>query len=242
MLVSSRNNEGSPAGDGWEFEKYGRYLYYSGGDELPKVIFYNNRKYFRFMDRIYCPAPVYELSPSAVVELCRLRLHLRHEIIDEAVYESVVRKMLSVGLNLQHRQRCRHILDFGCGDGRSLDYINEIFPDSQLFGADIAEYSTSSASKNYVRIVNVDPFGALPFETDFFDVIFAFFVFHFSIPKSGIFELRRVISSRGIIVGNCYGDYIDQYRGLFQDCGFRLFDTTTISGIAGHVIDVWISK
>lgn len=71
----------------------------------------------------------------------------------------------------------RHILDFGCGIGRSIRFFQENFPSAHISGCDISEKSLSIAAKTYPNITlykNEDLFTS----TNRFDLIFLSGVLH----------------------------------------------------------------
>jgi SAM-dependent methyltransferase len=80
-----------------------------------------------------------------------------------------------------------HILNFGCGIGKSEPILRKYFPAASIVGADVSEESLSIARKNNARLENIrwevlSEHGPIPFG-DTFDLIFIANVFH-HIPHS----------------------------------------------------------
>ena len=68
------------------------------------------------------------------------------------------------------------ILDFGCGAGRSLPYLEQYFPDAELFGYDLSSASLEIAAARTPKAKLYSDWGNI--STMRFDVIIAANVFH----------------------------------------------------------------
>jgi len=94
----------------------------------------------------------------------------------------------------------RKILEYGCGIGRNLKFLNEKFPDAVLFGCDLSEKSLEIAARNNPRVSFFFPAENGP--SDEFDLIFVSCVFHHIPPDLRELVLRglyRMISDDGEI-------------------------------------------
>jgi ubiquinone/menaquinone biosynthesis C-methylase UbiE len=99
------------------------------------------------------------------------------------------------------------ILDFGCGNGRLAKFLENNY--QELVGVDISQKLIDAASEKYsnekTKFIKVDLFAErLPFEDDYFDVIFSIAVFH-HFPSKGYQlqmakELYRVLRPGGKLV------------------------------------------
>ncbi|MCJ7833617.1 MAG: class I SAM-dependent methyltransferase [Deltaproteobacteria bacterium] len=122
----------------------------------------------------------------------------------------------------------KRILEIGVGGegGIILSLKNE----NRVYGIDVS----SSAQKNCERLglkidlVNVDTQG-VPFENDYFDIVFAFEVFeHFANPQFVVEEIRRVLKNNGNFLLSTPNPFIHHwprlfYPGLFEEQAFREF-------------------
>lgn len=68
----------------------------------PRVLEIEGQLWHRFMDKIFCPAPVAELSAQLVSELCELRLALADSLIDRSVHHGVVSVANFPGISRLH--------------------------------------------------------------------------------------------------------------------------------------------
>lgn len=98
----------------------------------------------------------------------------------------------------------KKILDFGCGIGNSLPVLAELFPKSEVIGADVSSASLEMASELTDEKVSLlkleDP--PYPIKDETFDLILVSCVFH-HIPHekhaSIIAELYRTLSPNGLL-------------------------------------------
>lgn len=115
----------------------------------------------------------------------------------------------------------RHILDYGCGAGRSLPYLRESFPDAQIWGFDVSEQSIEQAahrmpdahlSAHWGHIANTQ-----------FDLIIAANVFH-HIPveerQTALDNCRQVLATKGSIYVFEHNPFNPVTRHVFENCPF----------------------
>ncbi len=93
-------------------------------------------------------------------------------------------------------------LDFGCGDGNSSNHFNKLMPQSNYYGIDVSEKSIEVANARKSESNSFTHFNGyiIPFENDFFDVIFAANVFHhihFDLHENLFKEIHRVLKKGG---------------------------------------------
>lgn len=86
---------------------------------------------------------------------------------------------------LLKKRNIKTILDFGCGVGRSLRYLANYFPNSELFGCDVADDELQIAKKTfptarYFNNSNIEDFYNM---NEGFDLIFTACVMHHIDPK-----------------------------------------------------------
>jgi len=94
------------------------------------------------------------------------------------------------------------MLDFGCGDGNSVKYMREFFPNASLFGTDVSEKSVEEAKEKKISNARFVPYDgeALPYDDNSMDVIFTSMVFHhisFDRHDALLDEIKRVLNPNG---------------------------------------------
>jgi SAM-dependent methyltransferase len=105
-------------------------------------------------------------------------------------------------INSENQNKSIKFLDFGCGDGNSAKHCNQLMPQSNYFGIDVSEKSIEVAntkSSNTNNFTHFDGYN-IPYENDFFDVVFAANVFHhihFELHLNLFKEIYRVLKKGG---------------------------------------------
>lgn len=94
------------------------------------------------------------------------------------------------------------MLDFGCGDGNSVRYMREYFPNSKLYGTDVSTLSIDEAEAKNIPGAQFKPYDGqtLPFENNSFDLIFTSMVFHhinFDLHQGVLNEIFRILRPGG---------------------------------------------
>jgi len=94
------------------------------------------------------------------------------------------------------------ILDLGCGDGLSLSFFRQVFPNAELHGIDVSEQSVRIAAGRGVANATFRVYDGqtIPFHKERFDLVFVSQVFHHVPPKlrAGLLqEIFRVLSPAG---------------------------------------------
>lgn len=117
------------------------------------------------------------------------------------------------------------ILDYGCGIGSSLPYFLKYFPAADINCIDVSEKSLEIARESHPEHTNFLSFDGtnLPFEDEFFDVVFAAGVFH-HIPWSEhtkkLQEWRRVLKPGGVAIVFEHNPYNPMTRHAVASCPF----------------------
>jgi SAM-dependent methyltransferase len=194
---------------------------------------------YRFMDVIYLPVRPYRLDPSAVKELCELRLRMLPSISDELLRSRVALTLAKVVRLLS--SPAPMIIDFGTGSAKMLDILRPDWSDARLCGVDMSLASLASAP-SWAAVVLAAPEGPLPVKTGSVDIITALFVFHFRLPDVVRQELRRILRKPGFLIGNIYGEDTASYELDMTAVGWKLCQSTAVAGASGHRIDAWHSN
>lgn len=95
------------------------------------------------------------------------------------------------------------ILDFGCGIGSSIKYLNKYFQGSEIIGVDVSNNSLEMARKFYKNQFFIFNNGFVEDNQSKFDVIFVSCVFHHINSEehnSVLLALYKMLSKDGIIV------------------------------------------
>ncbi len=118
-----------------------------------------------------------------------------------------------------------NILDFGCGDGNSLFYLREYFPNAYLTGVDISEKCLIKAINKGISNSRFVSFNGhtLPFNNNEFDVIFASMVFHhidFDLHEKIMCEIKRVLNKDGRFYNFEHNPFNPITRKIVCNCEF----------------------
>lgn len=113
------------------------------------------------------------------------------------------------------------VLDFGCGEGRSLPYLAKHFPDSEIWGYDVSPASLDAALHRAPWAHLFSDWGSLGDVR--FDAIIAANVFH-HIPAnqrlSALTTCRAALSGRGQMFVFEHNPYNPLTRWIFERCPF----------------------
>ena len=117
------------------------------------------------------------------------------------------------GLLKQHIKLQRlNILDWGCGPGRIIRHLSKfVEEDCKLFGTDYNKKSIEWCAQNIpsVSFYNNSMEAVLPYENDFFDVIYGLSVFTHLSEMLHLYwykELMRVLKTGGVFLFTTQGD------------------------------------
>lgn len=119
------------------------------------------------------------------------------------------------------RAKPARILDFGCGAGRSLPYLEQYFPDAELYGYDLSPASLEVAAKRTPRArLFADWRGIAAMR---FDAIVAANVFHHIPPaqhRQALAQCREVLAENGQMFLFEHNPYNPATRWIFERCPF----------------------
>jgi len=99
----------------------------------------------------------------------------------------------------------RTILDFGCGIGKSIFYMDKYFPSAYISGVDVSKKSIEKAAKSdfakseRIELKSYDGI-KLPYQDETFEVVFTSMVFHhisFELHNNLLSDIRRVLRPNG---------------------------------------------
>lgn len=115
----------------------------------------------------------------------------------------------------------RRILDFGCGAGRSLPYLAEYFPDTELWGYDVSSASLRVATQHVPNAHLFSDWGAVA--DIHFDVILAANVFH-HIPlpqrQHALTRCQQSLTESGQMFLFEHNPFNPVTRWIFERCPF----------------------
>jgi cyclopropane fatty-acyl-phospholipid synthase-like methyltransferase len=117
--------------------------------------------------------------------------------------------------------RPARILDFGCGVGRSLPYIEKYFPDAQLFGYDLSSASLEIAANRTPHAKLFSDWGNIAALR--FDAIVAANVFHHIPPaerREALTQCRLVLADGGQLFLFEHNPFNPATRWIFERCPF----------------------
>ena len=113
------------------------------------------------------------------------------------------------------------ILDFGCGAGRSLPYLEQYFPDAELYGYDVSPASLETAGIRTPRAKLFSDWNDIAAMR--FDAIVAANVFH-HIPlakrREALTQCRRVLAEDGQMFLFEHNPFNPLTRWIFERCPF----------------------
>ena len=119
----------------------------------------------------------------------------------------------------------RHILDFGCGNGKATRFLKEVFPKAELWGCDISEKIIHIAKKSHpdVNFFVMKKPEDLDSYTEMFDLIFISCVMHHIRPQERlpwVKSLRKALLPEGKIAIFEHNPYNPVTRYCVATCEF----------------------
>ena len=94
------------------------------------------------------------------------------------------------------------VLDFGCGNGRSIDFFKTCMPETNWIGVDIEESPEVAARKRGDGEFHSYDGQNLPFADNSFDLIYSNQVLeHVRYPEQVLAEIARILSDDGLFIG-----------------------------------------
>lgn len=143
--------------------------------------------------------------------------------------DSVLRAHVVAGLT------AKQVLDFGCGDGRSINVFREILPDAKWTGVDIASSpEVDLRRRTDGEFVTYEGF-ELPFEDGSFDLVFSHQVLeHVRKPELALSEVARVLRPGGLFIGQT--SQFEPYHS-YSLWNFTVYGFKRIAEDAGLLLD-----
>jgi len=117
--------------------------------------------------------------------------------------------------------RLERILDFGCGAGRSLPYLEKYFPESELYGYDLSPASLEIAAKHTPRAKLFSDWREIKGLR--FDAIVAANVFHHILLEmrgEALSQCRLILAEGGQMFLFEHNPYNPLTRWIFERCPF----------------------
>lgn len=161
------------------------------------------------------------------------------ELLSAVVPEDHCRQVTAPGV-LEARLKTgiepRKVLDFGCGDGRSIDLFKRLLPNADWTGVDIEDSpEVKTRVRDDGRFVTYDGEN-LPFADKAFDLVYSYQVLeHVRKPEVVLKEVARVMTPDGLFIGQtsqfeAYHSYslwnftVYGFKRIMEDAGFKLLE------------------
>lgn len=122
------------------------------------------------------------------------------------------------------------ILDLGCGDGNSIRYFSEYFPNANLIGLDVSSESIKNAIQKKISNSTFSVYNGstIPYSSESFDIVFLAGVIH-HIPINDrlnlIKETYRILKKNGRLYIFEHNPYNPITNKIVRDC---IFDADAI--------------
>lgn len=175
---------------------------------LEDIIIYNDKQYYRYMNKIYIPNPPCDLDDTDVSSLSKIRILLNGDVIDYGYTESIINYLI----DKSELKDGEEILDFGCGGGILADVILKTKRKLKgITGLDLCSFAVHAANNMYkekLSMGNAFLFGkddSIDKDDSSIDAIISSFVMHFNVSPVQIEELYRVLKKGKKFV---YNDYV----------------------------------
>lgn len=153
------------------------------------------------------------------------QIHNENIKITGADSEYFARYKIEIVAKLPGIEQVQHILDFGCGDGISLKFFNELLPNRALAGIDVSEESIAEAKKRNLSNATLKSFDGfhVPFDDNTFDLVFVANVYHHidhSKHQQVSAEILRVLKPGCRFVMFEHNPYNPVTQKIVKDCVF----------------------
>jgi ubiquinone/menaquinone biosynthesis C-methylase UbiE len=147
-------------------------------------------------------------------------------------------------LELKNHNDEIRILDLGCGDGNSIKYFRSYFPNSKIYGADVSSKSIEVAKSKNISDVQLNLFDGknIPYQANFFDIIFLAGVLH-HVPENQrtplLTEVYRTLGDGGRLYVFEHNPNNPLTRKIVKDCIFDenaiLLSSKNLNGILSSI-------
>lgn len=117
------------------------------------------------------------------------------------------------------------ILDLGCGDGNSLKYFRDYFPNALLYGLDISSASIDEAIKKNILNTIISTYNGvnIPYDFNSFDIVFLSGVIHHvptNFRENLLAEIYRVLKTTGRLYIFEHNPFNPVTRKIVHECIF----------------------
>jgi SAM-dependent methyltransferase len=158
--------------------------------------------------------------------------------VSERAAQNVVLALEQAGVSIE---RCKVILDFGCGCGRVLTWLVAQFPDKLFFGTDVDEPAIEWC-RDHLTLAQFNKNDLLPplrYPSEMFDLVYAVSVFtHLNeeLQLRWLAEIRRILKPSGVALftvhGRCVWEKLSQpeVRKIEQN-GFLFLESRKLKGL-----------
>jgi len=143
--------------------------------------------------------------------------------------ESILRAHVVAGL------KASSVLDFGCGDGRSIDLFRTTLPEAKWTGVDIpSSPEVDLRRRTDGEFVTYDGY-ELPFPDECFDIVYSHQVLeHVRKPELALSEVARVLRPGGLFIGQT--SQFEPYHS-YSLWNFTVYGFKRIAEEAGLLLD-----
>lgn len=158
-----------------------------------------------------------------------LKDSIPHNHFHQSSAESVLRERVTAGL------KPTRVLDFGCGDGRSIDLFRSTLRDTTWTGVDIPSSPEVDLRRRADgEFVTYDGY-ELPFPDKHFDLVYSHQVLeHVRKPELALSEVKRVLRTGGLFIGQT--SQFEPYHS-YSLWNFTVYGFKRIAEDAGLLLD-----
>lgn len=206
-----------------KLDRYGDFLVSKGALDkitLPYYLRYEGEEYYRYMNALYAPSLPENLNSDQVVKLCELRNMYSGLTIDESFNRSLAKSVCDYISDHFNPSSEFSILDFGCGDGLSLQLMQDEGLKGDFVGCDLSRNSVETATKRGFKAFHFVSGDKWDLHGKRFDCATAFFVMHFDIPIADIRELRKHVKHGAPFIFNIYNGTVHTVEDKLVKCGW----------------------
>ncbi len=181
---------------------------------LKKILRPLYHRAFRAQLRVRCWLADRSVKPSDTLPPALLRYRVS-ELIPADMFLSVGKgcamhietQVRAMGARLADAER---VLDFGCGCGRTIRWLIEMYPLTRFYGADVDGKAIEWCARHLAgEFEHSNPEPPLPYPSSFFDVVYCFSVFtHIDERMQDLWlaELNRILKPGGILILTVHGE------------------------------------
>lgn len=134
-----------------------------------------------------------------------------------------------------------HILEYGCGIGRNLEFFKKYFQNSYIYATDISKESINFAKDNYKNVIffNLEE---MKNYVEYFDIVFIAGVYHHIKPEDRLnitHNIYKVVKKSGLVIVFEHNPYNPLTRKLVHEC---VFDKDAILLTLSELKDLFVKN